>query len=311
MADGHDFMLSAPVGYAAVHCAAPGLRQSIAILILGGGLVFTGQLELVSRIGLFPVHLPFGKNSIQFRAPVAAGLRLIIEKARDNLAEVVFEPVIMRLIDGLDKPLDTIAAGAIDTELAILSQCGGLLVGELHDLPAALRNLPAEFAVLNRGGCIHQGIAEDFPVGIHLAGKGCNIIGAAVTLGFIESRAFHIDRGCFQLLGGILRRDIAADTLAGPPFFVEYPHFQATFAGRLKADRQVIEPAGAEPVFVRAGFGGKAAVAAFGDNPDIILKPLGAFVAMQPEQGAGPLANLGGQGTKVRFKGFDTRRGVK
>ena len=61
----------------------------------------------------------------------------------------------------------------------------------------------------------------------------------------------------------------------------------------------------AQPVVVRAGFGGEAAVAALGHLADVHLQPLLALVAVQPEQRAELTAGLGGQLTEFLLEGSD------
>ena len=115
----------APAGHAAVHRAAPGLGEGVEILVSRGDLLFAGQLELVGHVGLLPVDVPLGQHAVQLRAPVAAGLRLVVEEAGDRLAEIGLEMIVVRLIDLLQKPIHAILAGAVDAQLSVLPAEGG------------------------------------------------------------------------------------------------------------------------------------------------------------------------------------------
>ena len=122
MAVGRHTVLVAPAGHAAVHCAAPGVGEGVEILVLRGHLFLAGQLELVGHVGLLPIDVPLGQGAVQFGAPIAAGLRLVVEEAEDRLAEIGPEMVVVRLIDGLDEPIDAVLAGAVDAQLFVLAE---------------------------------------------------------------------------------------------------------------------------------------------------------------------------------------------
>ena len=113
MPDRNDIMFPAPFRHAAVHDSAPCFGKSLQVLVSGGGIVITCQLELIRHVSFLPVDLPFLQNHIQFRTPVAFRLRLIVEEAGYGLTKVVFEMIMVRLIHLLDEPLGTVAACTI------------------------------------------------------------------------------------------------------------------------------------------------------------------------------------------------------
>jgi len=59
---------------------------------------------------------------------------------------------------------------------------------------------------------------------------------------------------------------------------------------------------------VRARFGRKAAVAAFGDLADVHLQPLFSLVAVQPEERTGQSPGLDRQFSKLPFQGSQVFR---
>ena len=152
MADRLHAVLVAPAGHAAVHRAAPGLGEGVEILVLGGGLLFAGQLELVGDVGFFPIDFPVGQRGVQFGAPVAAGLRLVVEETEDRLAEIGLEMIVVRLIDGFDETNRRSPCWRRRRSVVRFAQRRPLHVGELHDLPLARGHLPREFAVADVAG---------------------------------------------------------------------------------------------------------------------------------------------------------------
>ena len=100
MAHRLDAVAVAPLGDSAVHRAAPRFGEGREILVAGGGLVVAGQLELVGDEGLLPIDLPLVEHAAELGAPIAAGLRLVVEESADGLAELGAEMVVVRLVDG-------------------------------------------------------------------------------------------------------------------------------------------------------------------------------------------------------------------
>ena len=259
MADRLHAVLVAPVGHAAVHRAAPGFGEGVEILVPRGDLLLAGQLELVGDVGLFPIDLPLGQHAVQFGAPVAAGFRLVVEEAEDRLAEIGLEMVVVRLIDRLEEPIDAILARAVDAQLPVLAEGRRLHVGELHDLPLARRALARRAcrrgcAGRDRRGCRRRSCRRPS------RGRPGRRRSARR-----RSRRPRTSRGPSTSVGGgfeplrrIARRHLAGDALAGPPLLVEDPHLEIVLLRRIQADRQIAKPALAEPVVVRARFGGEA-----------------------------------------------------
>ena len=108
--------------------------------------------------------------------------------------------------------------------------------------------MPGKLAVAQVRGQIHQAAAFDLAVGRHAAGHGGDVAIAAVAFGFPRAGAFHLDGRSIQALRAVARRDLTADTLAGPPFFIENLHLQIVLRGRLQADCQIPIPAGPKPI---------------------------------------------------------------
>ena len=88
-------------------------------------LLLAGQLELVSDVSLLPIDVPLGQDAVQFGAPIAAGLRLVVEKADDRLAEIGPKMIVVRLVDRFQEPIDAILAGAVDAQLSVLGPVDG------------------------------------------------------------------------------------------------------------------------------------------------------------------------------------------
>jgi len=161
---------------------------------------------------------------------------------------------------------------------------------------------------------IDDAVAHDLSLAIELSRQSGDVALTGVLLGMEWSGAF--DRDCIrgEAFGGITCRDFSADALARPPFFIEDPHLQVMFLGGLQADVEIAIPALAEPVLMRAGFRGEAAVATLGHLVEIHLQPLFAFVPVQPEERPRQAFRLHWQFTELLFNGAErwfARRGAR
>ena len=304
-----DAVLTAPVGHSAVHRPPPGLGEGVHVLEAGGRVVVARQAELVGGVGLLPVHLPLGQDGVQFRAPVAARLGLVVEEAGYGLAEVGLEVIVVRLVYGGDEPVHAVLAGAVDAERPALSQRGALLVGEVHDLPLAGGRLPGKLAVADAGGEVHEALAVDGAVVGQFAGQGCHVPRPGVAVRLEQLWPLDVHGLGHEHLGGVLRRDLAADHLAWPPLLIEDPHLQVVLPGRIEADGEVLVPAGPEPVVVGARLGRERPVAGLGHLGDVLLKAFLALRAVEPEQRPGESACLHRQRAKLPLDLVNRRLG--
>ena len=309
MPDGQHAMLPAPRGDAAIHRAAPGLGQGIQILVARRHLFFAGQFGLVSDIRLLPVHVPLGEHAVEFGAPIARRLRLVIEEAADGLAKIGPVMLEVRLIDRLQEPVHAILARAVHAQLraALLEEPRRLLVRELEDAPLAVRGLPANLAALNVECQVNQRVAFHLAIGIYPPGDSSDVTLSAIALGFKRAGTFHFNGRCFQPFGCVARGHFSGYRLARPPFLVEDPQLQILLLCGRQADVEVAPPAWAHPIRVRAGFRCEGAVAALGHLAHVHLQSFLAVVAVQPEQRAGEAAGVWGQFAELLFEGSDAR----
>ncbi len=145
----HHVMRPTPPTHPAVHPLAPRLGESIEILKRPGRVIVPGQIELVRRVRRLPIHTHVRHHRVEVRAPVARGLRLIVEKARYRLAEFFLEMIVMRLIHRLDEPVHAVLTGPVHCVLAALPQPRRGLPGEDHHFPRARRGVPIQLATVD------------------------------------------------------------------------------------------------------------------------------------------------------------------
>jgi len=304
-------MLPAPPGDAAIHGAAPGLRQGVQVLVARRDLRLARQFRFVGGVGQLPIHAPLSQHAVEFGAPVAGSFGFIIKEAPNGLPKIGSVALEVRLVNGLQIPIHAIPARAVHRELpaADLQEAGGLGMGEFEDAPFAAGNRPAKRARMNVRSEIHQRVGVYLAFDVQPPGQSGNIPFAAVSLRLEKPGPFHLDRRRCQPFGRVARRHFAGHRLARPPFFVKDPELEIVLFGGAQADVQIPPPTGAEPVVVRSRFGGKAAIAALGHLADVQFQPLLAFITVQPEQRSGKPPGFSGQLPELLFQGRQARTG--
>ncbi len=266
--DGLDAALFAPAGDTAVESAAPRLGQSILVLVPSRDLFLAGKRELPSDQGPLPVDAAFIEHPADLGAPVAARLRLVVEEAGDVGAEVLLEPLVVRLVDGLQVPVDSLLAGAVH-QVTPAHLAG--LPGELHDLPASLGGVPGELAIADLARQIQEAGAVDAVCG-HPSREGGDEARSSKSVGLVELRALDHDALGHEALAAVGFGDPVTDFAAGPPLLIEDPHGESLALGGFQANFEVPVPARSQPVVVRARLRDEAAVAALGDLGHVVFQ---------------------------------------
>src|SRR5512141_2972523 len=134
----------------------------------------------------------------------------------------------MRLVNGLEKPIDSLFARAINAQLfaSALDQALGLDMREFDHLPFAFRHLPLELAARDFRSQVGQRLAFYLSAWAHFPRYRADVAFTAVAFSLEHARTFDLGHRCLEAFGRIARGDLSGHRLAGPPFFVEDPQLQ-------------------------------------------------------------------------------------
>jgi hypothetical protein len=250
------------------------------------------------------------RSAINASISLPLRLRLIVEVALDRLPEVAREAVVVRLVHGLDEPVDAVGACAIDRDVLLLSALGTREApGELHDLPRSGRCLPDERAVLDRGGEVDETPAID-GIALQRASRQDRDQVRVVEAGLAQRlRPLDADRRGLEALAAVLGRHAASHHLARPPPVVVDDHRQIVRAGEVEADPQIAVPTFPEPVLVGAGLGREDAVAALEHLRKLAFELRLGLIAVHPEERPGQTPRVHGELAELPFEGRERRLG--